>query len=178
METDRLVLREPDHGDGDILRDYYRRNAVRFDGWEPVVPDTAADVAAWIGPRRAERHGGRASCFCAFDRGTGALAGIVSLHGYSAEGGSRAMLSYSVDEAFERRGYAAEAVRRVIAYAAEELGVRSLSAYYHPDNARSGRLLERLGFAIVSHTPVIPGFEQLMRPQVVAVLTDVRGEQN
>jgi hypothetical protein len=35
-------------------------------------------------------------------------------------------------------------------------------------------LLERLGFAVVAHTPVIPGFERLMRPQVCAVLADLR----
>ncbi|MDQ6943983.1 MAG: GNAT family N-acetyltransferase [Candidatus Eremiobacteraeota bacterium] len=175
METDRLRLREPDDADGEVLRDYFRRNAARFGAWEPVVSDTAADIKGWIAAKRADRHNGRPSCFIAFDRGTGSLAGMVSLNGFSSQAEASAMLSYSVDGAFERRGYATEAVRRVIAYAVEDLGLRSLSAYYHPDNARSARLLERLGFSIVAYTPVVPGFEHMIRPLVVAVLSGAPG---
>jgi ribosomal-protein-alanine N-acetyltransferase len=170
METARLSLREPADTDLEALRDYYRRNAERFAPFEPVVPDTVADQAAWIAARHAERRGGRATSFLAFDRASSQLAGIVILNGLSAENGLSAMLSYSIDGGLEGRGYASEAVRRVIDYAAQDLGVRSLTAYYHPANVRSGRLLERLGFTIVGQTPVIPGFETLMRPNVIAVL--------
>ena len=95
---------------------------------------------------------------------------MVTLDGFSWEDPPSAMLAYSVDGAYEGRGYASEAVGRVVQYAFEELGLGSLSAYYHPDNARSGRLLERLGFAVAHRTPVIPGLEALMRPQVAATL--------
>jgi len=175
METVRLSLREPAETDVESLRDYYRRNAARFTPFEPVVPDTPADQQAWIGARHAERHDGRATCFLAEDRATSKLAGIVILNGFSTEGGLNAMLSYSVDSAFEGQGYATEAVRRVIEYAAADLGVRSLTAYYAPTNARSGRLLERLGFTIVGQTSVIAGFERLMRPNIIAVLTNMPG---
>jgi ribosomal-protein-alanine N-acetyltransferase len=170
METERLILREPADGDVEALRDYYRRNAARFAPFEPVVPDTQADQLAWIVARHAERVGGRATSFLAFDRGTSQTAGIVMMNGFSSEGGLSAMLSYSVDGAFEGQGYATEAVRRVIEYAAAELGVGSLTAYYAPSNVRSGHLLERLGFTIVGQTPVIPGFEKLMRPNMIAVI--------
>jgi L-amino acid N-acyltransferase YncA len=64
-------------------------------------------------------------------------------------------------------------VRRVITYARAELGLHALIAYYHPDNRRSERLLERNGFRVISRSPVVPGFEHLMRPHVLAVLSTV-----
>ncbi len=80
------------------------------------------------------------------------------------------MVHYTVDGAYEGRGYAGEAVRAVLDYAFDRLELDEVSAYYHPDNARSGRLLERLGFRVVSVTPAIPGFEHVMKPQAWAVL--------
>jgi RimJ/RimL family protein N-acetyltransferase len=53
------------------------------------------------------------------------------------------------------------------------LGLHALIAYYHPDNRRSERLLERNGFRVISRSPVVPGFEHLMRPHVLAVLSTV-----
>ena len=80
------------------------------------------------------------------------------------------MVHYSVDGGYEGRGYAAEALAAVLAYAFDVLALDEISAYYHPDNARSGRLLQRLGFRVVAITPVPAGFEHLMKPQVWAAL--------
>ena len=170
METDRLTLRAPEERDAETLRDYYRRNAERFAPWEPERPDDGAFHAAWIAAQREEeRRSGHPPTFLAFAKGTPDLVGIVSLDGFSTEDPPGAMLSYTVDGAYEGRGYASEAVGRIVRWAFEERGLTALTAYFHPDNARSGNLLERLGFTIVARTPVVPGFEHLMRPQVVAV---------
>ncbi len=166
-----MRLREPDDGDVELVRAYYRRNAARFLPWEPVPADTTEAFRSWIGARRAESRAGGAVSFLAFSHGTDDLAAIVTLGGFSNEGeGPSAMVSYTVDGAFEGLGIASEAVRRVLLHARETLGLRSLSAYYHPDNARSERLLQRLGFVEVARTTAIPGFEHLMRPNVVAML--------
>jgi ribosomal-protein-alanine N-acetyltransferase len=170
MVTERLMLREPLEGDAETLRDYYRRNAERFAPWEPDRPDDAAFHAAWVAAQRDEqRRSGYPPSFLAFARDRTDLVAVVSLDGFSTEDPPGAMISYTVDVAYEGRGYASEAVGRVVRWAFEERGLAALSAYFHPDNARSGKLLERLGFAIVARTPVVPGFEHLMRPQVIAV---------
>jgi ribosomal-protein-alanine N-acetyltransferase len=174
VDTERLTLREPAPSDLELVRDYYRRNAARFAPFEPVPADTAEDFRAWLVLREAERRAGGAA-FLAFERGTQRLAAVVILNAYSADDVPSGMLSYTVDGAFEGRGYASEAARRVAAYARDELGLRALIAYYHPDNARSERLLRRLGFREVARTAVIPGFEALMRPSVMAVLEDLSG---
>lgn len=49
------------------------------------------------------------------------------------------------------RGYAPEASRSVIAFAFETLGTTELFAGHHPDNVRSKRVLESLGFEYTHH---------------------------
>jgi [ribosomal protein S5]-alanine N-acetyltransferase len=170
MQTDRLILREPEDADVDILREYHRRNEGRFAPWEPLHSDDPEHHRQWIAAARGERWSGRPATLLAFDRRTATLVGVVSLSGFSRGDAPSAMISYTVDGAYEGRGFATEAVRCVIEYARADLALRSLSAFYHPGNVRSGRLLERLGFTKVFDAPVIPGFERLMRAQVTAVL--------
>jgi len=171
VTTDRLTLREPEESDAETLRDYYRRNAERFAPWDPPRPDDLAFHAQWIEDKREERRrSGWASVFLAYAKDAPDLVSVVALDGFTSEGLRSAMLSYSVDASYEGRGYAGEAVGRVIRYAFDELGLGTLSAYYHPDNERSAKLLERLGFRIVGRSPEIAGFEHLIRPQVLATL--------
>lgn len=169
LATDRLTLREPAASDAAALRDYHVRNRERFTPWEPVRSAEIDEHARWIAAVEQEScRTGHASVFCGF--AGGALIAMVELNGFSAALPRSAMLSYSVDGAYEGRGFASEAVGAVVRYAFEDLGMALLCAHYHPDNARSERLLERLGFTIVARTPVVPELETLVRPQVLAQL--------
>jgi ribosomal-protein-alanine N-acetyltransferase len=171
MTTDRLLLREPEDSDAPALRDYYRRNAERFAPWEPERPDVEQFYSGWIQFARTEaRHNGKPTAFLAFIKDTMQLVAVVTLDGFTSEGLSGATLSFTVDGGYEGRGYASEAVARVIRYAFDELALGALSAHYHPSNARSAKLLERAGFTIVGGTHVVPGFERFMRTGVVAML--------
>lgn len=53
------------------------------------------------------------------------------------------------------QGIAEEAARAVIAFAFETLGVKSLFAGHHPENAASERLLKKLGFRF-THQEIYP----------------------
>jgi ribosomal-protein-alanine N-acetyltransferase len=172
LETARLVLREPNDDDAAALLAYHQRNEARFARWEPKRGTEVAQHLQWIEWRRAEGEAGRARTFLACDRSNPQLlVGSVNLDAVMRGGPeSSAMLSYSVDGAYEGRGYAREAVAATIAYAFDVLELASLSATYDPANARSGGLLARLGFRIVAQTDTIPGMERLMRAQVLAML--------
>ncbi len=165
FETERLILRTPVRSDAQALRDYFVRNDHRFARWSEsrVHEDHERRIDA-------SAASGHELTFLAFAHGEGELVAVVSLHGFSGGEQPQAMLAYTVDGAYEGRGFASEAVGRVVQYAREQHGLRALWAYYDPDNARSERLLQRLGFAFAHRTPVVPGFETLMRVQNVAVL--------
>ncbi len=169
LRTARLVLRAPQDADARALCAYHACNAERFAPWETPQPTDVTGQRAWIAEQRAQGAPDRPVTLLAFAGEAAELAGVVGLSGFTASPAG-AMVHYTVDGAYEGRGYASEAVRAVLDYAFDALGLDEVSAYYHPGNARSGRMLERLGFRIMSVTPAIPGFEHLMKPQVWARL--------
>jgi [ribosomal protein S5]-alanine N-acetyltransferase len=169
IETARLHLREPDDGDVELLREYYRRNAVRFDEWGEGRRDVAEEHRAWIAARHAERWKGAPAAFLALDRDTGTTVAVVVLSGFSFEPSST-MLSYSVDGAYEGAGFASEAVRAIVDYAFATFDLQSVTAHYDPANARSERLLQRLGFREMARMGPIMLPHLRQRGQVVAVL--------
>jgi [ribosomal protein S5]-alanine N-acetyltransferase len=171
LETARLMLREPNDEDAAALLAYHMRNEPRFALWEPKRGTEVVQHQQWIAWRRAEDEADRARTFLAFDRSDpSALVGSFNLDSITRAPESSAMLSYSIDGAYEGRGYAREAVEATIAYAFDVLELDSLSATYDPANVRSGGLLARLGFAVIAQTPAIPGMERLMRAQILAML--------
>jgi RimJ/RimL family protein N-acetyltransferase len=74
--------------------------------------------------------------------------GSVGFHGRPDAAG-RAEVGYQVEPASRGRGFATEAVRGLLDWAATEHGVRSFRASIAPDNAPSLALASRLGFAVV-----------------------------
>ena len=165
------MLREAVAGDAPALLAYHLRNDERFSRWEPKRGTDVAQHLQWIAWRRKETDAGNALTLLAFDRTVpDALVAVVSLDGFTTQPRRTAMLSYSVDGAYEGRGYAREACEALIAYAFDTLQLQELNATYDVANARSGGLLARLGFTVIASTPVIPGMERLMRAQSLAVL--------
>jgi RimJ/RimL family protein N-acetyltransferase len=59
--------------------------------------------------------------------------------------GTQAELGWVLDPAFTGRGYATEAVRELLRYCFENLGVRRVTANCFLDNETSWRLMERVG---------------------------------
>ncbi|MEA2786747.1 MAG: [ribosomal protein S5]-alanine N-acetyltransferase [Candidatus Eremiobacteraeota bacterium] len=170
LATERLILREAVDDDAPALLAYHLRNQERFAPWEPKAGTEVAQHRQWIAWRRKETDAGNALTLLAFDRAAPeALVGIVSLDGFTRTPRRTAMLSYTVDGAYEGKGYAREACEAMIAYAFDVLDIEELNATYDVANARSGGLLARLGFTVIASTPVIPGMERLMRAQSLAV---------
>jgi len=77
--------------------------------------------------------------------GTDLIIGMVGLH-HIDRAAAFAQVAYEIDREYSGRGLATEAVERVIAHARTELGLLRLEAHIGPENSRSIRLAERLGF--------------------------------
>ena len=173
LETERLVLREPEEGDVPALLLYYQFNEERFARWEP---EHAADLAyhvRWVRWRRAESAAGHGLSVLALDRAApDALVAIVNLYDVVAGSAHSATLGYSVDGAHEGKGYAREAVAAVIAYAFGTLNLHRLAANYHPANERSGALLRRLGFVVEGYARDMIRLRGTWRDHVLTSLTN------
>ena len=55
-------------------------------------------------------------------------------------------LGYAMGEPYWGKGYMTEAVQAAIRHGFEELGLAMISIYRNPQNARSGRVIEKSGF--------------------------------
>ncbi len=74
----------------------------------------------------------------------GTHVGELCFKGVSPDGAVE--IGYGIDESYEGRGYATEAVSAVTAWAAQQEGVKCVEAEAEEDNFASLRVLEKVGF--------------------------------
>ncbi len=173
LDTPRLVLREPEDADAPALMAYAARNEARFARWEPDNVEDLAHHLRWVRWRRGDSAVQHGLGLLALDRTVpDALVGIVNLYGISGSATYGAMLGYSLDGAYEGKGFAREAIGAIVAYAFGPLNLHRLSANYHPANERSGALLRRLGFVVEGYARDLMYLRGTWRDHVLTSLTN------
>jgi ribosomal-protein-alanine N-acetyltransferase len=151
LETERTTLRIGREDDAPALVAYIERNRSHHQRWEPRAHSSYRTVETQrrVLVRRAyDFEQGTAACFLLFERGAdgGTIIGRANFTELVRGPFQACFLGYSIDGAFEGKGYMSEALRAAIAWTFEELRLHRIMANYRPENERSGRLLERLGF--------------------------------
>jgi [ribosomal protein S5]-alanine N-acetyltransferase len=156
LETSRLRLTIPGLGDSRQLLDYALRNQDHMAPWSPPAPPdwNTMDNAE----RRARQYREQAlagTCFRFWarlrDAPEGDYIGAVTLSQIMFGPRRSCSLGYHVDALHEGRGYVLEAARAVVEFAFRRLLLHRVEATYVPQNERSARVLERLGFVIEGH---------------------------
>jgi len=142
LETPRLLLRPFTEADAPAFYDYARDPRVGLAaGWRPHrgLEET----------RRIIRNRMSApNVFAVCERESGILVGSVGLLGRARGQGEGSVddIGYSFRPDRWGRGYATEAVERLLRHGFEELGLRQVWATCYEDNAASRRVLEKCGF--------------------------------
>lgn len=144
LETDRLVLREFTVADAEA---FFLLNSdpevIRYTG-DPGVRDVAEARTVLLERPIADyqKHGyGRWACI---DKATGELIGFAGLK-YLDEL-QDVDLGYRLRAAWWGRGLATEASRAVVDYGFQTLGLPHVLGLVDPENPRSVRVLDKLGF--------------------------------
>lgn len=148
IETDRLLLRDLDASDFEALVSLWTDpDVARF--MDDFGPRTRAEVAAWIPDAIAARDGNpkyRTWVMVLKDRDE--VIGWIGFGGSSSDLGD-IDFAYVVDSAHRGDGYAAEALRAVIAYCFEVLEVASFWGQCHTDNAASAAAMANAGLTFI-----------------------------
>ncbi len=152
IETPRLRLVIAQPGLEAPLARFFRENfAGHLDRWSPPMPGDKLSESWWVeflpGAVR-EYEAGTAARWVILLRGDAEpeVVGTCNL-GHIARGPFRACtMGYQVARRHEGRGLMTEAVGAVVDFAFRELRLHRVMANYRPENHRSARLLERLGF--------------------------------
>lgn len=150
LQTERLVLDMPHPQEAQKVIDYFWRNRDHLEPWEPPRPPgfyTTVFWAARLDLNRRELAEDRSMRLFLRPRSdTGRVVGSCSFNHIMRGAFQACHLGYGIDGECEGQGLMAEALSAAIGYAFEHLQLHRVQANYQPDNERSGRLLDRLGF--------------------------------
>lgn len=149
IETPRLTLRPPQHGD-------YRAWAALRDSsrdflspWEPTwAPDhltrkSFTNRVYWA--NRSVTNGSAVPLFLV-RRDDQALLGALTLDNIRRGPAQAGTMGYWIGEAYARDGYMREALEAMVHYAFTDLDLSRLEAGCLPENSPSRGLLEKVGF--------------------------------
>jgi RimJ/RimL family protein N-acetyltransferase len=148
LETPRLALRRSHAADAETIAAYRSDPEVhRYQGWERTDADgVRQEIEAMVARAPGDPDGWVQ--FSVEARDSGRLVGDVGMS--PAEGEPGVMkIGYTMDPAFQGRGYATEAVRALVAYAFGTLGADVVRAYASAENLPSIRVAEKAGLVLV-----------------------------
>ena len=141
VETDRLIVRAWTEVDLDFFYEYASNPRVGPDaGWPP---HTAKEVSLHILRKFIVND----DVWAIVEKASGRVIGSLGLHRDAKRCNDLVrMIGYVLREESWGLGYTTEAVRRVLSFAFEDLGLALVSVYHYPFNHRSQRVIEKCGF--------------------------------
>lgn len=146
--TERLILRPFVPEDAPDLFAYLsREDVVRFEPYPPLTWELAVEEAR----RRADQDCFIAVCLKKAADSRERLIGNVYFQRVEPEEAGTWEMGYVFHPDFQKQGYATEACLSVIDRAFSSGQARRIIAHCNPENARSWKLLERLGFVREGH---------------------------
>ena len=150
LSGERVVLRGPDRDDHEAWRAVRAASRGFLEPWEPLWPDDDLERPAYR--RRLSRWceeiaDGVTFPYFLFSTVDGALVGGVTLSQVRRGVTQAGTVGYWMGEAHAGRGLMTEAVGLLARHAFSTLHLHRLEAACLPDNVRSQRLLEKVGFA-------------------------------
>lgn len=144
LNTDRLMLRELTEDDAlDILICFSNPDVLRFYGQSPLAnQNQVKQIIRNFSTNYEEKRGIKWGIVVKEEAG---IIGTIGFQEWSHEH-KRADISYALIPEKWGKGYAIEAVNKVISYGFQELNLTRIGAMVFTENESSIKLLEKLGF--------------------------------
>jgi [ribosomal protein S5]-alanine N-acetyltransferase len=151
ITTERLLLRASDTAFATALAEYHVRNHALHAPWSPPMPETLFSVDGQherlATAAKAEAEGAQISWLLFAHDDEQRLIGQARFSQISRGPFCNAMLGYTIDAAHEGRGLMREALHAALADVfGPRVALHRVQANARPENERSLRLLDRLGF--------------------------------
>lgn len=149
LETERLILRQKTEADAPELFDL-RSNKRVLQYLDRDPPGTVEEIIALIQTINTDVENGNAVAWAITVKGDPKLVGSVAFWRMQ-KAHFRAELGYLLHPDFHRQGIMDEALKAVIRYGFEVMGLHSMEANVNPANQASIGLLEKNGFKKEAH---------------------------
>jgi len=150
LSGEGVMLRPPQASDFQEWRDLRNASRAFLQPWEPLWPAddlTRAGFRRRLSAYQRDLDLGLGYAFFVFRKSDGALSGGVTLSNVRRGIAQTASLGYWAGKPHVRRGHTLAAVRSVLAFAAEPLGLHRVEAACLPTNDASSNLLLKAGFS-------------------------------
>lgn len=144
-----INLRHPSWAEYDAWADLRRENQNHLKPWEPEWDPkhlTRPSYRARLTRFKKMVSNGNGYPFHIFNAGTGDFMGACNVMEIRRHVAQSAQIGYWLGERYARHGFARASVRAVSKFCFENLGLHRVEAAVQPDNARSIKLLEAVGF--------------------------------
>ena len=149
IETERMTLRLPAHGDYRAWAELREQSADHLRPWEPVWAHDHLSRKAFTNrvywASRSEVQGSALSVLL-IRRADQRLLGAVTLDNIRRGPVQAGTMGYWIGADFARRGYMKEAVQAMVHYAFATLGLSRIESACLPENVASRGVLEKSGF--------------------------------
>ncbi len=150
LQTSRLVLRLPQEADAPLLTAYSNEEREYLAPFGPVRKPEYYTEDYWrkaAATALANFNEDKAMLLFMFDRkNPSQVHGRVSFTAFVRGGFHACILGYELRQKSQGRGLMHEGLTAAIAFAFNELNFHRIMANHMPRNARSGQVLEKLGF--------------------------------
>ncbi|WP_274366260.1 GNAT family N-acetyltransferase [Paenibacillus thermotolerans] len=149
MTEQQVYVRFPEESDAAQLTDMHIRNREFFEKFSPDNPVefyTEEYQLQKIIQSKADREEDRKYSFVVCRKEDDRIIGSIGLFFVARGSLQSCMIGYSLDQAYNGKGYMTEAVKQVVRYAFEELKFHRIIGEVSPRNPGSIRVLEKAGF--------------------------------
>jgi [ribosomal protein S5]-alanine N-acetyltransferase len=145
LSTERLLLRNFDENDADALFNYFSKvEMTQYYGMSSFKSrEEAEKLVQAFQHSFAKKEGIR---WAIVNKQTNELIGTCGFHNWS-KAYKRAEVGYEISSKHWRKGYASEALIKIIQYAFEDLALERIGAVVMPENKASRLMLTNLGFS-------------------------------
>ena len=149
IDTERMILRPPQHTDFRAWSDLRRASAEFLQPWEPswsadhLTRKGFVNRVYWA--NRSIQQGTAVPLFLVRRTDNGIL-GAITLDNIRRGPAQAGTIGYWIGEEYARQGYMREALTAMVHYAFEVLGLSRLESACLPENKASRAVLERCGY--------------------------------
>lgn len=149
IQTERMVLRLPQHSDFSEWLSLRQESAEFLTPWEPSWSDTHLTRKSFTNrvywAARALGQGSAVALFM-IRREDNALLGAITLDNIRRGPAQAGTIGYWIGAKYARHGYMSEAVKALVHYAFTELDLSRIESACLPENEASRGVLERAGY--------------------------------
>jgi len=149
LQSTRLILRPPLPEDAPRIECFVSDRRVAE--MTALIPHPYPRGAAleWVYRTEQQWLDGEKASFVICLRDTGELVGSAS---FFRDGSRDNEIGYWIGVPHWGKGYATEALERLLCYAFDELGVNRVDTYHFAHNPASGRVMQKAGLKLISKT--------------------------